>query len=748
MTFVFPLLLGGLALMVIPVLLHLIMRQKPKHLPFPAIRFLLLQHRANQRRLQLRHLLLLAIRMLLIAAIVLALARPKIFSERLNLRADRPVNAVLIFDTSYSMEYTSGNHTWLDEAKRRSLELLNDVPQDSRVAVFDTAEAGGEWLRSLSQARERINGLELRAANYPITAQLSPAYELLAKLDADADVNDEAPLRFLYVFSDRMQGCWNANHLENLQRLRDRIPAPGVNAIFVDVGLDNPAAVVLSEVKPAKDVFSANEPIEIHATVQAKGIGCNTEIRCKLDDRDPMDREELNLEPGGSRVVVFKRNGLTPGFHQAEVTLGTRGALPFASAGFTTFEVKGSRQVLIVTDDVDNARVWRLALESKGRYTDVFTADIKSTIEFRNNLFPSDLAAYKAICLMDVARPDKEVWDKLYRYIQDDRGLAIIPGADLDVSAYSSPEALKLMPAKLEKVVQIGSDIERGAVWSDIAYSHPLLARFGDWSRGEPVDFLAPGFEPWAIRYWEVELLPNQEGSTLVKYDGKKPALLLRQFAPEENVQGRVLLFSTALDDRHVLGGDQGPWNTYAQNTSFYLVLAKKAVGYLAGDAKQGTFNYQCGQMVPVTRPDGARGSFLIQGPGISSADAVLTAADNQKVLRITKATMPGNFRVDDAERKPVAWFSMNVAPDECQLTRVPKEQIEALFGPDALLPVDPKTSLTEALQNHWNQPVELVPWLLIFILLALAVENLLANKFYRKQMDEQEDAQTRAEPD
>jgi hypothetical protein len=60
MSFVYPLLLGGLVLAGILILIHLIMQQKPKRLPFPAFRFLLQKHRTNQRKLRLRHLLLLA----------------------------------------------------------------------------------------------------------------------------------------------------------------------------------------------------------------------------------------------------------------------------------------------------------------------------------------------------------------------------------------------------------------------------------------------------------------------------------------------------------------------------------------------------------------------------------------------------------------------------------------------------------------------------------------------------------------
>ncbi|HXG11891.1 MAG TPA: BatA domain-containing protein, partial [Gemmataceae bacterium] len=104
MTFIHPLLLTGLLLVGIPVLIHLIMQQKPKRLPFPAFRFLLQKHRTNQRRLRLRHLLLLALRMLLIVLICLALARPRLFSERIGLGSERPVAAVLLFDTSFSME--------------------------------------------------------------------------------------------------------------------------------------------------------------------------------------------------------------------------------------------------------------------------------------------------------------------------------------------------------------------------------------------------------------------------------------------------------------------------------------------------------------------------------------------------------------------------------------------------------------------------------------------------------------------
>ncbi|HEX5103669.1 MAG TPA: BatA domain-containing protein, partial [Pirellulaceae bacterium] len=79
----FSLLLGG-AFVAIPVVLHLIMRQKPRPFVFPAVRFIQQKRMANQRRLQLRHWILLALRCGVIGLLVLALARPSIASAALS----------------------------------------------------------------------------------------------------------------------------------------------------------------------------------------------------------------------------------------------------------------------------------------------------------------------------------------------------------------------------------------------------------------------------------------------------------------------------------------------------------------------------------------------------------------------------------------------------------------------------------------------------------------------------------------
>src|SRR5436853_413479 len=101
-------LVAGAVLVGLPILLHLIMKQEPKRLTFPAFRFLKQKLKTNQRKLRLRHFILLALRMLLIALFCLTLYQPTFKSDRLNIRGEQPVAVVIIIDTTPSTGYVVG----------------------------------------------------------------------------------------------------------------------------------------------------------------------------------------------------------------------------------------------------------------------------------------------------------------------------------------------------------------------------------------------------------------------------------------------------------------------------------------------------------------------------------------------------------------------------------------------------------------------------------------------------------------
>ena len=78
MSLINPLILFGLGLIAIPVILHFLLRSKPKKLLFPALRLIQQRRTMNVRRLRLRHIWLLLLRIGVIALLVLAIARPSL----------------------------------------------------------------------------------------------------------------------------------------------------------------------------------------------------------------------------------------------------------------------------------------------------------------------------------------------------------------------------------------------------------------------------------------------------------------------------------------------------------------------------------------------------------------------------------------------------------------------------------------------------------------------------------------------
>src|SRR5258705_13234010 len=98
-------LIGSLAL-AIPVLIHLVRREKSEIIPFSSLMFLLRVPKRSIRQQKIKNLLLMALRLLLLALLVGAFARPYITQPTSPTGAgDSNRGIVLLLDNSYSMRY-------------------------------------------------------------------------------------------------------------------------------------------------------------------------------------------------------------------------------------------------------------------------------------------------------------------------------------------------------------------------------------------------------------------------------------------------------------------------------------------------------------------------------------------------------------------------------------------------------------------------------------------------------------------
>src|SRR6266536_1333653 len=111
--------IGSLAL-AIPVLIHLVRREKSEIVPFSSLMFLLKVPKRAIRQQKIKNLLLMALRLLILALLVGAFARPY-FTQPANPSANATANrgVVMMLDNSYSMQYGDNFQKLKAEAQRR-----------------------------------------------------------------------------------------------------------------------------------------------------------------------------------------------------------------------------------------------------------------------------------------------------------------------------------------------------------------------------------------------------------------------------------------------------------------------------------------------------------------------------------------------------------------------------------------------------------------------------------------------------
>jgi Aerotolerance regulator N-terminal len=782
--FMHTILIAGAALIGLPILLHLIMRQEPKRLPFPAFRFLKLRRRINQRKLRLRHLLLLLLRMLLIFLIALALFQPTIISDQFNIRGDTPISCIIVIDNSPSMGYVlsdragltearqrglkmmeepaSGSWTALDDARFRAMELLEELPHGSRVAVIGTDDRDPMWALSLNEAKKKIREMKKpRASSRSVTQTLELAYNLFAREDKEQQPGHEGMPRLLCVFSDRTVPSWDPLQLDYLKSLRKRVPPPDIHCAYVDVGVDKPVNLAITGIDMSPQIVAANKPIEFTVLLVATGRMQENTIQVRFDDESQMMTQAVRVEPGTPVEKTFRRDGLTPGLHQAEITLQTSDSLPFDNIRYLTFRVREPRNVLLVADAPiatgalggglamiekvqSTTRVLRISLDATAWYA----CSIRSTHDFLA-MQPKDLAPFEAVLLNQLVTPSPEVWDQADKYVKAGGQLIVVPGGDeIASNGRNKPPPgydVGLLPGPLRQWIELPKG-EVGITWTwNALKAHPLLNEFRDWLKNPRIDFVKNRPQVWG--YWEVEV--KDKPSVIVYYaddpvaEKRRPALLEKS----HGTRGRVFLFTTPMDGQFNVYRDKfenrpGSWNDYPA-TSFHLMLSNFVVRYLTGDSEDAVFNFTNGQAVIIKWPlDAATRSktYYLQGPELTENEAVITRDNNQPFLRIAgeKLRAAGNFKFisDPTDKQHPRWaegFSMNPSGEESNLERVPIDQIEALLGDKSVAAADKSLKLRDILSGKFSSPVELFPFLMIVLLLFLAFENLLANRFYKE---------------
>ena len=183
---------------IIPVLIYLFAKKKPKSIIFSSIRFIKESQRNQRRKINLKNLLLLIIRMLIILLTILAISRPAIKAPFLKKSFSHAKTAIaLIIDNSYSMDYLVDTQTELEKAKNIAIEINNLLADRDLVLLLTLDENWNE-----------LNGNAVfgklapkQIYNISITPKASPLADVITlaekKLEESHYLNKE-----IYIISD------------------------------------------------------------------------------------------------------------------------------------------------------------------------------------------------------------------------------------------------------------------------------------------------------------------------------------------------------------------------------------------------------------------------------------------------------------------------------------------------------------------------------------------------------------------
>lgn len=794
MVWLHPALLFGLGLVIVPVLLHLLMRAKPKKLIFPALRLIQNRKRTNVRRLRLRHWALLLLRMAALALLVLAVARPSVpatdyslargdwlrlvlvalvsvgvyfgllawwkrrhfaahelayrrsllraglgaaglmallllvawpYQRRISAAITQPtlapseflpVAAVMVFDTSLSMQYRHENRTRLEIAQEIATRHIGALPRLSRVAVCETAADAPIRLQSdLAASVRRISSLAVQPLNRPLEDRLLAAVE--AQLE---DHERHAPaagsgqpassvpdlIREIYVFTDLAAGAWRTDESPRLKEALERLPTLGV--YFIDVGVTEPTNIGLTTTTLSEQSAPRGTSVTLRASLQAAGIDGGERVVELHTENDSgkmvkQDQRTVKLDRSAATMVEFPVRVTGGAVVQGELRILGSDPMPFDDARGFTIQTRPAVEVLVCADNAEDTIFLTTALVYLGE--DRYRFDLIAPAA----LTTSKLQRYSVVWLVNVADPGPAAWKALTAFANRGGRVAVALGDRVAHEKYLTPDAREFLPAELQ-----ARSVFSPPEYFDMRATSNSAFRFDEW--GDLISM--PINECWRVAPVERDV------AVLARFTdhGRVPAPAIVEKALGD---GRVLMVTTSLDRQ---------WSDPGLPTAtWFIVLIDRLMQHL-DRAPPATCNYTIGENVSVALdPEQSISAFLLKKPGLQQLRQEVPAG--ARSISVHEVDQLGNYRLTGAEAgsKFERGFSVNAAASESNLTRLMKSDLDARLGSDRCSVARDIANLQKNVRAG-RLGREAFPFVAVFLLAVFLGEHFLANRFYEQE--------------
>jgi hypothetical protein len=716
---------AGAALAALPVILHLFMRQTPKHVVFPAVRLVRERQRRSRKRMRIKNWLLLLARMAILALMALALARPRLYSEVPLGDESVPTALGLVFDTSLSMKYKDKDKTRLDEAKERAREIVSKLPDSSLVFVVDSGVPGIPSGQPPAAALKVIDALTFRAVNRPLNSAMGQVYAAVAECDR--------PNHVVYVLTDLARSAWHPDQsAEGLEQAGKARPGARtkITTFILRLTPQDPHNVAVESAELSESIATSGEPVEVRTRIRSQGKSTQARLVEFYLDGKKKGEKPVEIPPDGEVELSFSTPPRLDGeLHRGLIKLsGQPDPLEDDDLRYITFKVRPPLDVLLVSDQSYDAEFVAAALDPGPSSSNPRSIRVEKVLARNLSRVRETLKNYACVFLLNVGELAEADWGALNQYVHEGGGLVAAPGSHASAAAYNGAIAGQFLPAELGEKTLARTEATFGKI-ADI--THPLFQKEGKdlatWLGQVPI-----------FRYWSVKAGAENSSRTLLSYSDGAPALLERVFRGART--GRVLLWTTPLVRRPAASNeirrDPEIWNEFplpAYGWSFFMMM-NRTVPYLAGSSNE-TLDYEAGENVTLRLDPNQRfSSFLLSDQDEKTKEQLTPSASNE-YLEVIAPQAVGQWTVRAIaadNRSSLLGFSVNVPRGESKFALLDSKDLDTIFGKGGYLLAEDALS-HKRVEGVARYGYEIFPWMMFLILLVVTLENFLANTFYRE---------------
>jgi hypothetical protein len=451
MEFVNPLYLFGLAAIAIPIIVHLFNFRRFRKVYFTNVKFIEELRQQTQRQSQLRHLLILAMRILAIASLVLAFAQPYLPTDENNTR-QRAGNLVSIYvDNSYSMQAASPDGSLLTEAVGKAGEIAQAYKSSDRFQLLtNNFEAHHQRIVSRDEFMEMLDAIDISPATRPVSEVVMRQRELFAK---DRELSPAA-----YLISDFQPAFADFDKI---------VEDTTVQNFLVPVAADQVANLYIDSLWFDAPVFRAGQMATLTVKIKNASDQNLEKIPAKLLINGKQRAvASFDIKANQETVIKIPFTNLETGIQYGELSI-IDSPVTFDDTFFFTLTIRNEIPVLVINDPEEN--VFLNALFSHDS-TFVVTNAQANYLDF------SAFSSQNLIILNSLQQISTGLIRELWRYVEGGGSLLIFPASQADIDSYNEMlmtlQTVTLMPADTART-NISSINLQSSIYEDVFESLP-----------------------------------------------------------------------------------------------------------------------------------------------------------------------------------------------------------------------------------------------------------------------------------